>query len=234
MTYEYAQETSPVTAENKSRKVSKKIDEKTKLELLNLDKAGKEDKICMDYNKNKKKVQSNIGKIIPVGSAIFKSNFECGNIMNVDQVGANSYRIELEKEVNSNRQSSWFYFTVEGVKGEAHFAITGFSKSSSLFNEGMKICYKEVKDMGKWRRGGTKIVYTNSYQEEEEGKIYELRFSHFFKTNEYTCIEFAYCFPYGLKKLHSLIGNIRETASLDYLGKSYDGRDIPLLTLGNP
>ena len=68
----------------------------------------------------------------------------------------------MEKESNSNRVSGWFYFSVEGIKGEGHFVIKGFTKSSSLYNEGMKVCYRDVKDVQKWRRGGTRISYTNS------------------------------------------------------------------------
>jgi hypothetical protein len=56
---------------------------------------------------------------------------------------------------------------VEGVKGEAHFVIRGFTKSSSLYNEGMKVCFRDLKEMGKWRRGGTRITYTNTEDDED-------------------------------------------------------------------
>ncbi len=32
-------------------------------------------------------------------------------------VANNIFAIELEKESNSNRQSAWFYFSVEGIRG---------------------------------------------------------------------------------------------------------------------
>jgi hypothetical protein len=60
-------------------------------------------------------------------------------------VAANTYSITLERETNSNRGSAWFYFSVEGLRGEAHFIIRGFTKSSSLYSEGMKVCYRDVK-----------------------------------------------------------------------------------------
>jgi hypothetical protein len=69
---------------------------------------------------------------------------------------------------------------VEGIRGEGHFVIKGFTKSSSLYNEGMKICYREAKELTKWRRGGSRISYANSTEDEDS---YELRFSHFFKNN---------------------------------------------------
>jgi hypothetical protein len=51
----------------------------------------------------------------------------------------------MDKEVNSNRSSGWFYFRCEGLKGEVNFIISGFTKTSSLYSEGMKVCYREVK-----------------------------------------------------------------------------------------
>ena len=109
------------------------------------------------------------GKVIRIGSVTFRSNFECGNLNSVKLVAHNTYQIELEKETNSNRISGWFYFNVEGIKGEASFIIQGFSKSSSLYNDNMKVCYRDTKDLGKWRRGGTHISYTNSEDEQGEG-----------------------------------------------------------------
>ena len=58
--------------------------------------------------------------------------------------------------------SIWFYFSVQGLKGENTFIIEGFSKSSSLYNEGMKVCYRENNNGAQWRRGGTKISYYGS------------------------------------------------------------------------
>lgn len=69
----------------------------------------------------------------------------------------------------------------------------------------MKVCYREVGEHHKWRRGGTRISYSPVYHDDEETSTYELRFSYFFKNTERTCIEFAYCFPYGLKKLTNLL-----------------------------
>jgi hypothetical protein len=62
----------------------------------------------------------------------------------VDLVGSNSFRITLDAETNSSRCNNWFDFAVEGVKGEATFTIAGFRKRTSLYSEGMKICYREL------------------------------------------------------------------------------------------
>lgn len=188
-----------------------------------------------EINKQIKRMEAGRGRVIPVGGATFRSNFECGNLANVHQLAANTFGIDLERETNSNRGSAWFYFSVEGLRGEAHFVVRGFSKSSSLFSEGMKVCYRDVKELTKWRRGGSRIAYTNSVGENDEYQAsYELRFSHFFRNNEHTCIEFAYCFPYGLKKLYAMVAHLRDHAACSILTKSFNGLDLPLLTLGNP
>lgn len=84
-------------------------------------------------------------KVIRVGSATFKGNFESGSINTVDLIGVNTFRIGLDLESNSVRGNSWFYFSVEGVKGEAQFVVGGFAKRGSLYNEGMKLCVRECK-----------------------------------------------------------------------------------------
>lgn len=63
--------------------------------------------------------------------------------------------------------SLWFYFSVEGLEGDVKFVIDGFTKSSSLYNEGMKICYrdKDSKD-NNWKRGGKDITYYRSLNED--------------------------------------------------------------------
>ena len=35
----------------------------------------------------------------------------------------------------------------------------------------MKVCYREAQEP-KWRRGGTKIVYTDSYNENEDTRTF--------------------------------------------------------------
>lgn len=182
-----------------------------------------------------KQLASIHGKILKLGNATFRSNFECGNIGTVEQIGSNIFKISLDVESNSLRNNSWFYFSVEGLKGEVQFVIGGFTKNASLYNDGMRLCYRDNKESTKWRRGGTHISYTQSSSEkEEESKTYELRFTHFFKSNETCCVEFASSFPYGLNKLHALIFQLQTKVRLQTLGKTFDGRSIPLLNVGNP
>jgi hypothetical protein len=85
------------------------------------------------YQPSKNYVASR-GKILKVGSYTFKSNFETGSIGAVELIGHNSFSISLDPESNSTRGNTWFYFSAEGIKGEAQFVVKGFTKSSSLFN----------------------------------------------------------------------------------------------------
>ena len=47
-------------------------------------------------------------------------------------------------------------------------------------------------------------------------------------------MEFAYAFPYGLKKLQNLLSSILHKTKPQVLGRTYEGREIPLLSIGNP
>ena len=57
--------------------------------------------------------------------------------------------------------SAWFYFRCEGLKGEINFILTGFKKNSSLYNHGMKICFRDINQTPEWKRCGKKISYTS-------------------------------------------------------------------------
>jgi len=97
----------------------------------------------------------------------------------------------------------------------------------------MKICYRDVKENGKWRRGGTKISYDLCTDKDEEERTYCLKFSFFFKSSEPSSIEFAYSFPYSFEKLTHLITTLGHKIKCTTLCPSYDGRNIPLITIGN-
>ena len=68
-------------------------------------------------NKKANRGVSNSSKIITIGNAIFRSNFESGNLYSVTRISQNTYEIGLTTETNSERISAWFYFCVEGLKG---------------------------------------------------------------------------------------------------------------------
>lgn len=71
----------------------------------------------LNSNKKHRKYTSPNCKIIAIGDAVFRSNFESGNIESVQKIAPATYEITLMKELNSDRVSAWFYFIVEGIKG---------------------------------------------------------------------------------------------------------------------
>ena len=74
-----------------------KIDERHKLELVQLDKEPVVEFNFKEMNKNIKKTNEQHGKVIRVGAVTFKSNFECGNINNVRLTAHNTYQIDLQR-----------------------------------------------------------------------------------------------------------------------------------------
>jgi hypothetical protein len=63
--------------------------------------------------------------------------------------------MRVSNDCHSQRQSQWFYFSCINIQ-KARFNISGFVKSDSLYNRGMKIC---VYENGIWLRGGDNITY---------------------------------------------------------------------------
>ena len=52
-------------------------------------------------NKKQQKNVSNGSKIVAIGDAIFRSNFESGNLYSVAKIAPNTFEIYLTKEMNS-------------------------------------------------------------------------------------------------------------------------------------
>jgi hypothetical protein len=188
-------------------------------------------RVTHSKNQHQRKNLTAKENVIAVEAAIFRGNFESGNLQKAQKVAPGTYSITLNKELSSNRTSTWFYFAVEGLKGEVKMVIKGFTKPCSLFNDGMKVCFREA-DEGVWRRGGTNIKYIRS-EDEGDSDTFELHFCFFFRTNS-GAVEFAYCFPYPYSHLIKFVGGQQSVMMVESLGKTYEGRDIPLLTIGNP
>jgi hypothetical protein len=73
----------------------------------------------------------------------FGRDFESANLQSVKQLAPNCYRLTLNPDRNSNKHCQWFYFSCQGLDQPTKFIISGFTKPTSLFNEGMKICVFE-------------------------------------------------------------------------------------------
>ena len=73
------------------------------------------------------------------GDLIFSGDFEGGNISRAQRVNENEYEISLRGDTLSVRHRLWFHFTVRNcVAGQQSvFSIINFSKSKSLYRQGM-------------------------------------------------------------------------------------------------
>jgi hypothetical protein len=63
--------------------------------------------------------------------------------------------------------------------------------------------------------------------------VYELKFLYFFKHTDHQSVEFAYCFPYGITKLQSLLNSIHPLVKIQTLASSFEGKDLSIVNIGN-
>lgn len=125
----------------------------------------------------------------------FYSRFECGNLKSFEVAeDGKLFNLVVKNDTNSKRQSQWFYFRVQGIK-HGTFVIHGFTKTSSLFNMGMKLCIKED---GTWRRAGDNITYKKIEDS------YAVTFEYEFRRPQ-MITEVAYCYPFSYSELLSFI-----------------------------
>ena len=73
----------------------------------------------------------------------FDSLFECGNLDRVVMVNPNEYDLYMRPDTNTRGHHQWFYFRTIAKKnlGAVKFNILNFTKSSSLHEVGMKVCF---------------------------------------------------------------------------------------------
>ncbi|CAC5420171.1 AGBL4 [Mytilus coruscus] len=94
------------------------------------------------------------------GHMIFDACFECGNLGRVDYITEYEYDLFIRPDTCNPRFRVWFNFTVENVKADqrAIFNIVNFSKTKSLYREGMSPLVKST-SRPKWVRIPAKHVY---------------------------------------------------------------------------
>jgi hypothetical protein len=92
---------------------------------------------------------------------IFDSDFESGNLDMVIQTKPRDFELYMRVDTNSRGHHQWFYFSVQNQNniGNVNFSILNFTKSHSLYHQGMRIC---VKEDGAWQKSGNLISYKPS------------------------------------------------------------------------
>lgn len=78
----------------------------------------------------------------------FDSNFECGNLDRVVMTSPNEYDLYMRPDTNSQGHHQWFYFKAVSKRplGQVKFNILNFTKSRSLYEQGMKVCICNIKE----------------------------------------------------------------------------------------
>ena len=147
------------------------------------------------------------------GHLIFDACFECGNLGRVDYISDFDYDLFIRPDTCNARFRIWFNFTVENVKQEQRviFNVVNFSKSKSLYREGMSPLVKST-SRPKWQRIPAKNVFY--YRCPEHKKNYVMSFVFCFDIED-DVYQFAYAFPYSYTKLQNYL-QILENRNLDY------------------
>ena len=200
-------------------------------------------------------------RLLPSDCLIFDSHFESGNLHSAFRISSgdgaaftNNYDLYLHNDVNTTGHTQWFYFSVANmIAGQkVTFCLRNFSKSDSLFNDGMRplMFSRESK---KWQRVGTKISYTetayasrgsiNADVSKKKKKfltpMYTLTFEHTFEKANDLCY-FAYCHPYTYTDLRSYLKELElskkhlKVLRRDTLCKTLAGNRCEVLTITDP
>ena len=96
---------------------------------------------------------------------IFDSHFESANLHRVIQTGKISYDLLLSSDYNTIHHRQWFNFQIKNMKSNIKykFSIVNLDKTSSIYNEGNKVCFYSHKRYKlkriTWTRGNCSDVY---------------------------------------------------------------------------
>jgi len=97
---------------------------------------------------------------------IFDSNFESGNLDTVIKKKDYEYDLFMRVDTNTRGHHQWFYFSIESNKQfmgkKVRFNIVNFTKSHSLYSQGMKVCISKRSYKYRWMKGGEDISYRPS------------------------------------------------------------------------
>ncbi len=146
------------------------------------------------------------------------SSFDSGNIEVID-LNEKEINLNIRKDTNFDF-SQWFYFSFTGSKNkEYNFNISNAGKTSYPKGwENYNVCASY--DRKNWFR--VKSFFDGN----------ELKFSHKIEKNT---VYYSYFAPYTYERHLDLISDVQESSLVEHsvLGKTIDGRNMDLLTVGN-
>ncbi|KAK2574061.1 Cytosolic carboxypeptidase 6 [Acropora cervicornis] len=170
------------------------------------------------------------------GHLMFDACFESGNLGRVDYITEFEYDLFIRPDTCNPRFRVWFNFTVENTTPYQRviFNIVNFSKTKSLYREGMTPLVKST-SRPKWQRIPSKNCFY--YRCPDHRKNYVLSFAFAFD-NETDVYQFAYCFPYTYSRLQNFLAEL-DRRNLDcyrreLLCLTVQRKRLDLLTITSP
>lgn len=170
------------------------------------------------------------------GVLIFDACFESGNLGKVDYISDFEYDLYIRADTCNPKFRVWFNFAVENTKKDQRviFNIVNFSKTKSLYREGMSPLVKST-SRPSWYRIPHKNVYY--YRCPEHHKNYVMSFAFCFD-KESDVYEFCYCYPYTYSTLQNYLDLMDKNEYPHYkrelLGTTLQNRRLDLLTITHP
>ncbi|XP_036361577.1 cytosolic carboxypeptidase 6-like [Octopus sinensis] len=170
------------------------------------------------------------------GHLTFDACFESGNLGRVDYITEYEYDLFIRPDTCNPRFRVWFNFTVENVSVDQRviFNIVNFSKTKSLYREGMSPLVRS-NSRPKWVRIPAKNVYY--YRCPDHRKNYVMSFLFCFD-KEYDIYQFSYCFPYTYTKLQNYLDSVEKKYSdiftRELLCLTVQERRLDLVTITHP
>lgn len=170
------------------------------------------------------------------GHLTFDACFESGNLGRVDFITEFEYDLFIRPDTCNPRFRVWFNFTVENTSPYQRviFNIVNFSKTKSLYREGMTPLVKST-SRPKWQRIPAKNCFY--YRCPDHRKNYVLSFAFAFD-NDTDVYQFAYSFPYTYSRLQNYLDGLeRQGLSFfkrELLCTTVQQRRLDLLTITSP
>lgn len=171
------------------------------------------------------------------GHLVFDACFESGNLGRVDYITEHEYDLFVRPDTCNPRFRVWFNFTVENVRPDQRviFNVVNFSKTKSLYREGMSPVVKST-SRPKWYRVPSKNVFY--YRCPDHRKNYVMSFAFCFDRADDEVYQFAYSFPYTYSRLQTYLDKL-ESKNLQHvkrelLALTVQQRRLDMITVTAP
>lgn len=166
------------------------------------------------------------------GPIRFDTNFEGGSLGLIEPVGEASFRCHVRGQQDGrghNRQASWYFFRMEGVRGRAlTITLTDFVGE---YNDKPGACAMGPDIVPVWSEDGERWRPVTSMAWDDRTREATLRL-----TPEADTIWIAHQPPYTPRRLARLLEDLDRSVCvrIEAIGKTARGRDLHLVTITDP